>query len=725
MLRSLYSGITGLRNHQLAMDVTSHNIANVNTTGYKSQRVTFKESMSQVLKGATRPPGNSGGTNPMQVGLGMGIGSIDTLTTQGAMQSTGQITDLAIQGRAYFAFSNGDGTFYSRNGALQVDGSGKLVSPNNGFTLQGLMADGRGVFPSDQVPGDITVPFGEKAPAQATSNVRYQSNLDKDSAGLGTIMHTGRFLADATDGDMLNSLFDENGNDLNITEGDILEINIKDATTTYDPIEITVGMTPGTAGEVANLSELAAAVQAALQDGVNGPGIAGAAVTVNANGQLNLALGGAQIASLNIGNKTRPTSDTYTKNLFNWSGSNITGAVNTSSGSARSIATVDDNLGQVYDAAGKALGLENGDEITISGTIGSTTLNTPATNFVYSYNAANPADPTNTTMQDLMDRIQLRLNLPNEVMGTDGKRRPTVEINASSGGDERAPEGAIMIRGQAQTAFALNGISISSNNSNNNSIAPSAFNSNMIGTEIQTARDTTVHSTSIEVFDESGQAHTMTTTFTHTGSPNKWLWEISMEGEESLLSGYRGTLEFGQDGSPSAWVFSDGTSSFRFNPMNGSNDVTINLDTGGPGMYDGITQFRSATTTAAKEQNGYPMGKLDEISITENGEIKGVYTNGVNKNIAKILVAEFNNPAGLLRQSNSMYMQSSNSGEGTLYEAGKGSTSTIKPGALEMSNVDLSTEFTSLITTQRGYQANARVITTSDKLLQELVQLVR
>ena len=159
--------------------------------------------------------------------------------------------------------------------------------------------------------------------------------------------------------------------------------------------------------------------------------------------------------------------------------------------------------------------------------------------------------------------------------------------------------------------------------------------------------------------------------------------------------------------------------------MNGSNVVSIDLDVGTPGSFTGITQFRSESTTVAREQDGYPMGKLQEISIDENGEITGVYTNGISKSIAKIYVAEFNNPAGLMAVGDSMYSVSNNSGEAVLQQPGVGSTSTVKPGALEMSNVDLATEFTNMITTQRGFQANARVITTSDTMLQELVQLVR
>jgi flagellar hook protein FlgE len=159
--------------------------------------------------------------------------------------------------------------------------------------------------------------------------------------------------------------------------------------------------------------------------------------------------------------------------------------------------------------------------------------------------------------------------------------------------------------------------------------------------------------------------------------------------------------------------------------MNGSNIVSVNLNVGTPGSFTGVTQFRSETTTVAREQNGYPMGKLQEVSIDERGEIFGVYTNGISKSLARIYLAEFNNPAGLLKLGDSMYAKSNNSGEAVLQQPGIGTASTIKPGALEMSNVELATEFTSMITTQRGYQANARVITTSDQLLQELVQLVR
>jgi flagellar hook protein FlgE len=287
------------------------------------------------------------------------------------------------------------------------------------------------------------------------------------------------------------------------------------------------------------------------------------------------------------------------------------------------------------------------------------------------------------------------------------------------------PDGSIVVRGQPEEAFAISNLTISATNANNNQTAPLRFIANNSMIETQAARDTGVQGTSIVVYDESGDSHIMTTTFTHSGQPGEWLWEITTGGGEEITGGNTGRITFGQDGSPSSFSFDDGTTDFRFNPMNGSNEVAVRLDIGSPGSFTGITQFRSPSTTAARSQDGYPMGKLQEVSIDEMGEISGIYSNGVNKSIAKIPLAEFNNPAGLMRLGDSMYTTSNNSGEAVIQEVSTGGRSRIKPGALEMSNVDLATEFTNMITIQRGYQANARVITTSDNMLQELVQLVR
>src|SRR4028119_697319 len=137
MLRSLFSGVSGLRNHQVRMDVIGNNIANVNTVAFKAGRVTFKEGFAQLLQGASRPPGDQGGINPIQVGLGTQVGSIDQLYTQGNIETTGQTTDLALQGDSMFVVRKGNQSFYTRSGNFQLDADGRLVSPTNGLVAQG------------------------------------------------------------------------------------------------------------------------------------------------------------------------------------------------------------------------------------------------------------------------------------------------------------------------------------------------------------------------------------------------------------------------------------------------------------------------------------------------------------------------------------------------------------------------------------------------------------
>ena len=120
MMRSLFSGVSGLRNHQVRMDVIGNNVSNVNTVAFKAGRVTFKEGFAQLLQGASRPPGDHGGINPIQIGLGMQIGSIDTLFSQGNLETTGLNTDLAIQGSAFFVVKNGADSFYTRAGNFRL-----------------------------------------------------------------------------------------------------------------------------------------------------------------------------------------------------------------------------------------------------------------------------------------------------------------------------------------------------------------------------------------------------------------------------------------------------------------------------------------------------------------------------------------------------------------------------------------------------------------------------
>ncbi len=183
MMRSLYAGVSGLQNHQTRMDVIGNNISNVNTYGFKRGRVDFQDMISQQLSGAARPSEEVGGVNPKEVGLGMSVAAIDTIFTQGNLQSTGVSTDLAIQGNGFFVLKNGDQTVYTRAGVFGVDANGTLVNPANGLRVQGWMAEnvnGEQILQTSSTPTDLVIPVGQKDPPKATENVRYLCNLNKN-----------------------------------------------------------------------------------------------------------------------------------------------------------------------------------------------------------------------------------------------------------------------------------------------------------------------------------------------------------------------------------------------------------------------------------------------------------------------------------------------------------------------------------------------------------------
>ena len=184
MMRSLYAGVSGLQNHQTRMDVIGNNISNVNTYGFKRGRVDFQDMISQQISGAARPTEEVGGVNPKEVGLGMSVASIDTIFTQGNLQTTGVSTDIAIQGNGFFVLKNGDETFYTRAGVFGVDSEGTLVNPANGLRVQGWMAEeinGQNIVQNSATPTDLVIPVGQKDPPRATENVHYFCNLNKNT----------------------------------------------------------------------------------------------------------------------------------------------------------------------------------------------------------------------------------------------------------------------------------------------------------------------------------------------------------------------------------------------------------------------------------------------------------------------------------------------------------------------------------------------------------------
>ncbi len=205
-LRSLFSGVSGLQNQQTMMDVIGNNIANINTVGFKSSRADFSETFSQTLRNATQPTTDNGGTNPLQVGLGMSTSSIDTLFTQGSLETTGNATDLAIQGNSFFAVKKNGQTLYTRAGGFTFDSTGTLVSSGDGAIVQGKLADANGTLPTGTQLQNIKIALDQKSPAKATTEVDLTGNLNS-GATVGSIALSGNIDPTTAVGDTITQTF--------------------------------------------------------------------------------------------------------------------------------------------------------------------------------------------------------------------------------------------------------------------------------------------------------------------------------------------------------------------------------------------------------------------------------------------------------------------------------------------------------------------------------------
>lgn len=189
MMRSLNTGLIGVKTHQTKMDVIGNNISNVNTTGFKTGRATFADVLSQNMKGATASNGETGSTNPMQIGLGNNVSAIDTIFKNGAPMVTGKNTDLCISGDGLFVVKQGVDTYYTRNGAFNFDEAGNYVLPGSGHYVQGWMAN-NGVIDTTGALGNINVQIGKSIPAQPTDSVSYFDNLDANIPTVTSIVES-------------------------------------------------------------------------------------------------------------------------------------------------------------------------------------------------------------------------------------------------------------------------------------------------------------------------------------------------------------------------------------------------------------------------------------------------------------------------------------------------------------------------------------------------------
>ena len=216
---AMQTAVTGLLNQQTYMDVISNNISNSDTYGYKKERITFEESFYQLLQGSSRPPGDQGGVNPLQVGTGTSVSSIDNIMEQGTIESTGNETDVAIQGDGFFVVSEGNKYYYTRAGSFQWDSNGTLVLSSSGMKVQGRIADAEGKVDDGSSIEDIIVEYGTVDPAKATTEVSFVGNLNSEEDPVGNVLETARLYSREIAGSTtnVNGLYASGDADLQIT----------------------------------------------------------------------------------------------------------------------------------------------------------------------------------------------------------------------------------------------------------------------------------------------------------------------------------------------------------------------------------------------------------------------------------------------------------------------------------------------------------------------------
>jgi len=649
MMASLFAGVSGLKNHQVKMNVIGNNIANINTIGYKASRVNFQEALVQTYKGAGRPTAISGGTNPVQLGLGMQVGTIDTLFQQGGLELTGQITDLAIQGSGFFILGDANGNkFYTRAGAFGFDGNSNMVDLASGLYVMGKMADQTGAISSVSTLGQVTLPFGQQDPAKATEIVWLANNLDASAtdskatlsqAGTSNVIGVSGIASDGVGGTHTISITGTQAQQASYT-GARAGLGLTNTLSSLGVTDFSDWTLTIDGSRVETISGLTS--ESTIQDLISRINqISGLTAELTAAGELLITR-----------DKAGSPSD-Y--------------------GFVSSASAAGNIVDQVF-----TFGSPAGTTFTSAG--GAATTFVATDSFVPSKGSGAAAGPF-VNMLDLVIDDQTGL-----VTGLSGLGDGGVEITTGTNG----------------------------------------LNATGAGSELIIKTADTSHATSINIFDSLGGKHTLSIEFFKSALPNRWEWTVNMLGNEQVVSGGTGYVTFNEDGSLNTFAFNGGVDALTIDPNNGAGNTTIDFNTGTPSNYDGLTGFASGSySTSFIRQDGYGLGVLEKIDIDQTGNITGIFSNGTNRILAQIMLADFTNQAGLNKAGKSMYQVSANSGSAIEGVAGSTISGEISSGALESSSVDIAQEFTAMITAQRGFQANARIITTSDSMLDELVNIKR
>ncbi|ASN50650.1 flagellar hook protein FlgE [Campylobacter jejuni] len=836
MMRSLWSGVSGLQAHQVAMDVEGNNISNVNTTGFKYSRADFGTMFSQTVKIATAPTDGRGGSNPLQIGLGVSVSSTTRIHSQGSVQTTDKNTDVAINGDGFFMVSDDGGLtrYLTRSGDFKLDAYGNFVN-NAGFVVQGwnINWDTQSID-SSRTPQNIFIDPGMHIPAAKSTEVAIKANLNsglsvgtaktpiygldsvhgfnkkdgtaknENDTGITQFYTTSKNSVEVTEkGVDCAALFNGKGDGLNLRDGQGIWVSYADSKFSTDvPNGVNV-FNPNTQ---------------ATQNGVIFWGDENNAVN------LDITLNGVRIQNNSIKSLdqaieyintfTAPTDTregTGVKAVRKADGSGIEFINTNADGTTDNMKNIDLVVNQAntagerhnltwqannnsFQATSRKQGANsvwipgnnpvNGTEriqiVTAHKYVYSSTpvqldpmynpdggpafnqanINTPGTaenNYRNAVNGSllNTTVRTFRTTEDLRELLQRDARYGVDYDGSGGFEADGSDVNEGVKVTVGAT-GEFIISNPNVQSTPPNGIVQNNRRPHDISFNVTAYtdakgkvSTNMAFTNIFKGFDgvltvgnsnrqseqlfLSAFSAGLEIYDSLGSKHTLEVQFvkqsTTQDGGNEWQMIIRVpepaeinttgEGPNNIIVG---TARFNNDGSLANYS----PKTINFSPNNGAApNQQIKLSFGTSGSNDGLVSSNSASTLTGQATDGYTSGNLkpDAIRVDDKGNILGEFTNGKTFAVAKMAMASVANNSGLEEIGGNLFKVTANSGAIVVGEAGTGGRGEMKTSALEMSNVDLSRSLTELIIIQRGYQANSKTISTSDQMLQTLIQL--
>lgn len=853
-MRSLWSGVSGLQAHQVAMDVEGNNISNVNTTGFKYSRADFGTMFSQTVKIATAPTDGRGGSNPLQIGLGVSVSSTTRIHSQGSVQTTDKNTDVAINGDGFFMVSDDGGLtrYLTRSGDFKLDAYGNFVN-NAGFVVQGwnINWDTQSID-SSRTPQNIFIDPGMHIPAAQSTEVAIKANLnsglnigtasrplysldsvhgfnqktgetkDENDTGTTQFYTTSKNAVEVTEkGVDAGSLFNANGQGLNLRDGQGIWVSYADAKystnqlgfNAFDPnlhqnqtaafwgngnqktrLDIVINGVVIQNDTIGSIDEAIAYINTftAPTDARQGTGVR---AVKNADGS------GIDFVNDNADGTTDNMKNiNLVVNANNTAGEAWTATWNAATNTFNQYTQIQQNNASLWTATGGQAGTQNNltggrsaQIITAHKYIYSSSPQTlppmynpdGGFNYIPGTNAQPPAwngtDAATIGSQNYYNAVMngSLLNTNIRTFHTTEDLRELLQRDARYGVDYDGSgkfaaadvNENVKVVVNSSGAFSLTNVNKTSNsptltapggqgplnfgphNMNFNITAYTdergTVSTNDAFTKIFKGLDgsfpagnqvkqsellkLSAFSAGLEIYDSLGSKHTLEVQFvkqsTTQDGGNEWQMIIRVpepaeinttgEGPNNIIVG---TARFNNDGSLSNY----NPRTINFSPNNGAApNQQIKLSFGTSGSNDGLVSSNSASTLTGQATDGYTSGNLkpDAIRVDDKGNILGEFTNGKTFAVAKIAMASVANNSGLEEIGGNLFKVTANSGAIVVGEAGTGGRGEMKTSALEMSNVDLSRSLTELIIIQRGYQANSKTISTSDQMLQTLIQL--